>query len=145
MEEQIRLAFRTADSIIEYRMEDDAFKTQYYVSHGNRVSELAEQAAIELGADPLVCKLAGKFHDIGYSSNSENSKEQHIKKGVKITRDVLSGLMMPTDYVDRVVSCVQTHDDSFDEVPSIENLIVNDVDVLVFFDSLKENIALIVK
>jgi ribonuclease Y len=62
------------------------FRTSYgqnVLLHSIEVAYLAEALAYEIGANPLICKKAGLFHDIG-KALSQQIEGSHVDIGIKI-------------------------------------------------------------
>lgn len=117
----------------------------YFYGHAVPVARMAKRYAIQFGADPLTCEIAGLLHDIGYSEKYDLDKKDHIVKGVKIAKEILMKYSFKKNDVQKIISCIQTHDNHLKKNSSLENVIVHDSDLLVAFDSIPVNVALMGK
>ena len=91
--------------------------------------------------DPVICQLGGLFHDIGYTKEYEVEEKDHIDRGIVITSNILDEYAIGGVYKDKILDCILTHDGnlsrsrySCNNLIPLENVIVNDVDALCFFD-----------
>jgi len=106
----------------------------FFDNHVEIVGERAKAWAIRFGADPVVCTLAGYLHDIGYTRKPASDRRTHIENGMVIAKRWLTSKTSEA-VVDKVVSCIDTHDGYLKENSPIENQVVSDVDATVFLET----------
>ncbi|MBF0545842.1 MAG: HDIG domain-containing protein [Candidatus Riflebacteria bacterium] len=101
------------------RLADEAPGTY---QHSVMVAALAEAAALEIGADPLLAKIGAYFHDIGklkrpqYFAENQTDKNQHdtlspYLSSLILVGHVKDGIDLARDYSlpDRVVAFIREH------------------------------------
>lgn len=117
----------------------------YYKYHVEPVAKncfkYADSDKIPVGLDQTICELGGLLHDIGYTENYESNEGDHIKRGVEISEEVLKKFEIIGNFAERIKDCIWTHDGNLHRSkflkygsPPLENIIVNDVDALTFFE-----------
>ncbi len=104
----------------------------YFMVHEEKVAIDAEKLAIDLGADPDVCWVAGLTHDLGYGQLGES--EFHSLRSQKLVYQKLLNMGIDTTFRIRVTEAISNHDKvlSPSKVP-LEDVIVCQVDAGSFF------------
>ena len=93
-----------------------------------------------LATHPVICELAGLLHDIGYTKEYESNEADHIARGVEMAPRILERFDITGEFAERIVGCIWTHDGHLnrsryhDLNNFMDNIIVNDVDAMQFFD-----------
>ena len=90
---------------------------------------------------PVICELGGLLHDIGYTRVYESNENDHISRGVEMVPKILEKYGIVGEAAERITDCVWTHDGNLtrsrisnNSTPPLDNIIVNDVDAMQFFD-----------
>jgi len=88
--------------------------------------------------NPTLCELGGLLHDIGYTKEYESIENDHITRGVRFARDILTKVGITDEPLERIIDIIWTHDGNLTrsayQLPPQENILVNDVDAMQFFD-----------
>ncbi len=117
----------------------------YYKYHVEPVAKscfkYADPDRIPIGIDQSICELGGLLHDIGYTEKHESNEGDHIKRGVEKSAEILKEFRITGDFAEKIIDCIWTHDGNLYRSkflrygsPPLENIIVNDVDALTFFE-----------
>lgn len=113
--------------------ENQANSDIYFKGHVLPVAHGCKEYAPHVGADPFIAELGGLFHDCGYSKNHETNSGDHIINGIKIASEYLNELKVDQNTIVKVLDCIRTHDGNLKPTSPIENVVVNDVDSIMFF------------
>jgi putative nucleotidyltransferase with HDIG domain len=123
---------------------ENMIKPEYYFeAHGVPVAKYSKRNAELFDANSFTCEMGGLLHDIGYTVDYNPERASHIERGMEIAYSVLTKAGVPSDYKNRIIDTIRTHDDNLEENSPLENRIVHDSDLLVFYDSIPANMELL--
>ncbi|MAG08599.1 hypothetical protein CMO89_03935 [Candidatus Woesearchaeota archaeon] len=108
---------------------DKVSKLDYNHDHTHviRTIKFVEILAKKENADVEVCRVAALLHDIGQSVEREN----HEERSTKMTREFLSSMNLPNDFVENVCHAIRCHQTSYvKNAKTIEAKVVYDADKL---------------
>ena len=107
----------------------DSKSVAHDFSHLFRVRKIAKYLANKEGANTEVAEAAALTHDIERREDSES--DRYFNKSAEQAQKLLLEVGYPKDFIEKVVSCVESHSRSSSVVPeTIEAKVVFDADKL---------------
>jgi putative nucleotidyltransferase with HDIG domain len=85
--------------------------SQSFYEHALRIGDLSQRAAKEIGADEMLAKAGGLYHEIG-KINGKN----YIEEGIKIAKEY--------DFPKELTLIIKQHNIKYDKPTSVEAAIV---------------------